>query len=33
VVYDSDRIVALCETGRGQLESCGEYQMRMVRVV
>jgi hypothetical protein len=29
VVYVSDRIVALCETGRGQLEGCGEYWMRM----
>jgi hypothetical protein len=27
VVYVSDRIVALCETGRGQLEGCGEYWM------
>jgi hypothetical protein len=29
VVYVSDRIVALCETGRGQLEGCGEYWMGM----
>jgi hypothetical protein len=33
VVYVSDRIIALCETGRHQLEGCGEYQMGRVRVV
>jgi hypothetical protein len=27
VVYVSGRIVPLCETGRGQLEDCGEYWM------
>jgi hypothetical protein len=27
VVYVSDRIVALCETGWDQLEGCGEYWM------
>jgi hypothetical protein len=27
VAYVSDQIVALCETGQGQLEGCGEYRM------
>jgi hypothetical protein len=27
VVYVSDHIVALCETGRGELEGCAKYQM------
>jgi hypothetical protein len=27
VVYVSNQIVALCETGRCQLEGCGEYMM------
>jgi hypothetical protein len=27
VVYVSDRIMALCEIERGQLEGCGEYWM------
>jgi hypothetical protein len=30
VVSVSDRIVALCEIARGQLEGCGEYQMGRV---
>jgi hypothetical protein len=27
VAHVGDRIVALCATGRGQLEGCGEYRM------
>jgi hypothetical protein len=33
VVYVSDWIVALCETGQGQLGGCGEYMMKRLRVI